>query len=87
MNLPSVNQQRAGTVSLFGLRRASLQDGQHGGNGLTFVLDITNIIDNLVLDSGVDLNSLDVRVMPNQSVADAADITIGRISIYRQPSQ
>jgi tyrosinase len=83
----SVNQQRAGTVSLFGLRRASLKDGQHGGEGLTFILDITDIIDNLFLDNSLDLDSLDVRVMPGQSVAESADITIGRISVYRQPSQ
>ena len=33
----SVNQQHVGTVALFGLRRASLKDGAHGGEGLTFV--------------------------------------------------
>jgi len=83
----SVNQQRAGTVSLFGLRRASLKDGQHGGEGLTFVLDITNIIDSLFLDNALDLDSLDVRVVPDQAMAESADITIGRVSVYRQPSQ
>jgi tyrosinase len=83
----SVNQQRAGTVSLFGLRRASMKDGQHGGEGLTFVLDITNIIDNLFLDNALDLNSLDIRVVPDQAMAESADITIGRVSVYRQPAQ
>src|ERR1044072_1174868 len=38
----SVNQQNAGTVGLLGLRRASLKDGGHGGEGLSFVLDITH---------------------------------------------
>lgn len=80
----SVNQQTAGTVGLFGLRKASLQDGEHGGEGLTFVLDITNIIDNLFLDNGLDVDSLDVRIVPNQAVPDSAEITVGRVSVYRQ---
>lgn len=83
----SVNGQHAGTVALFGLRRASLKDGEHGGAGLNFVMDITDIIDNLFLDNALDVDSLDVRVVPNQSVAESADITIGRVSVYRQPSQ
>jgi tyrosinase len=80
----SVNQHNAGTVGLFGLRRATLKDGEHGGEGLTFVLDITNIIDNLFLDNALDVNSLDVRIVPNQAVPDSAEITVGRVSVYRQ---
>jgi tyrosinase len=80
----SVNQQNAGTVALFGLRRASLKDGEHGGEGLTFILDITNIIDNLFLNEALDTDSLDVKIVPNQAVPDAADITVGRVSVYRQ---
>ncbi|MDQ3800996.1 MAG: tyrosinase family protein [Acidobacteriota bacterium] len=83
----SVNQQNAGTVALFGLRRASLKDGEHGGEGLTFILDITNIIDNLFLNDALDTDSLDVRIVPNQSVPDSADITVGRVSVYRQGQQ
>jgi tyrosinase len=83
----SVNQQHAGTVALFGLRRATLKDGQHGGGGLTFVLDITNIIDNLFLDNALDADSLDVRIVPNQAVPDSAEITVGRVSVYRQGRQ
>ena len=71
----SVNQKRAGNVALFGLRRASLKDGEHGGEGLTYVLDITDIIDDLFLENNnLDLNSLDVRIVPNQAVADQATL-------------
>lgn len=83
----SVNQQHAGTVALFGLRRATLKDGQHGGGGLTFVLDITNIIDNLFLENALDTDSLDVKIVPNQAVPDSAEITVGRVSVYRQGQQ
>lgn len=84
----SVNNKDAGTIGLFGLRNASSRDGEHGGEGLTFVLDITNIVDNLFLDNdkSLDLNSLDVKIRPNHAVPDNADISIGRVSIYRQGS-
>lgn len=80
----SVNQQHVGTVALFGLRKASQKDGDHGGEGLTFVIDITDLIDNLFLDNALDVNSLDVRILPNNPVPDNAKITIGRVSVYRQ---
>lgn len=83
----SVNERDAGSVSLFGLRRASIKEGAHGGNGLTFIIDITDIIDDLFLNNALDVNSLDVRVVPRQAVAENADITIGRVTVYRQGQQ
>jgi len=83
----SVNQQQVGHVSLFGLRRASTMDGPHGGGGLTFVLDITNVIDSLFLNNTLDTDSLDVRIEPNHEVPDDEELTVGRISIYRQGQQ
>jgi len=83
----SVNQQPAGTVALFGLRRASVKDGAHGGKGLSFILDITDIIDNLFLNNALAVDSLDVRIEPNHAVPDNAEFTVGRVSIYRQEQQ
>src|SRR5882724_6826771 len=74
----------AGSVGLFGLRRASLKDGQHGGQGLDFVLEITKIIDALHLDHALDADALQVRIVSHQPVPDQAEITVGRISVYRQ---
>lgn len=74
----------AGSVGLFGLRRASMADGRQGGQGLSFILDITKIVDSLYLKNGFDVNSLNVSVLPHRSVPDRARITVGRISIYRQ---
>lgn len=79
----SVNQQSAGSISLFGLRRASLRDGAHAGTGLTFVLDISHIIDDLFVRDRLDTDSLDVRILPNHAVPDHAEITVDRVSIYR----
>lgn len=83
----SVNQQPAGTVGLFGLQQASVTDDEHGGGGLNFVFDITNIVDNLFLDNTLDLDSLDVRIVPNQTVPDTANIKVGRVSVYRRSQQ
>lgn len=74
----------AGSVGLFGLRKASLQDGKHGGQGLNFVLEVTKIIDVLHLNNALDADSLHVRIVPHQAVPDQAQITVGRVSIYRQ---
>jgi tyrosinase len=74
----------AGSVGLFGLRRASLQDGSHGGQGLSFVLEITKIVDALHLGNALDVNSLQVRIVPHRPVPEQANITVGRVSIYRQ---
>ena len=74
----------AGSVGLFGLRRASLKDGQHGGQGLNFVLDITKIVDALHLKNALDVDSLSVTIVPRKAIPDQAEITVGRVSIYRQ---
>lgn len=83
----SVNQKPVGTVGLFGLEQASQEDDEHGGGGLNFVFDITRIIDNLFLDNALDLDSLDVRIVPNQPVPDTAEITVGRVSVFRRGQQ
>lgn len=80
----SVNDQEAGHVSLFGLRNASDQDGHHGGGGLTFTVNITDIIDNLHLEGSLDVNSFDVKVNTENEVFEDSKITVGRISLYRE---
>lgn len=74
----------AGSVALFGLRRASQQDGAHGGEGLSFVLEITPIVDALHLDHALDADALQVRIIPHQAVPEKANITVGRVSVFRR---
>ena len=74
----------AGSVGLFGLRRASVVDSKHGGQGLNFVLDITKIIDTLQMNKALDVDSLEVTIVPHQPVPAQAEITVGRVSVYRQ---
>ncbi len=75
---------KAGSIALFGVRKATEADAQHAGDGLTFVLEITDVIDKLHLDGALNANQLHVRLVPRLPVPDAAQISIGRISVYRQ---
>jgi tyrosinase len=81
----SVNHQYAGHISLFGLRKASQKDDKHGGAGLTIRLDISEIIDQLHINSAIESNSLDVLIQPDGQGQDSEEdvCTIDRISIYR----
>jgi tyrosinase len=74
----------AGSVAPFGLRRASTPNDEHAGQGQTFVLEITDIVDHLHLSDSFDVERLPVRIVPMHPVSDEAPITVGRISIFRQ---
>ncbi|WP_210328494.1 hypothetical protein [Mesorhizobium amorphae] len=76
-------ERLAGSIALFGVRKASLTDEEHAGKGLTFVL-VTKIVDALHLDNALDVSALDVRIVPVKPVPKKAKISIGRISIFRQ---
>ncbi len=82
--LADKGKYRAGSLALFGLRRASAKGGPHGGEGLTFLLDMTEIVDELYVAKELDVDSLDISILPNRAIPADATITIGRISVYRQ---
>jgi len=75
---------KAGTIALFGVRKASVADSQHAGDGLTFVLEITHVIDTLHLAGALNVSQLHVQLVPVNPVPEAAQISIGRISVFRQ---
>jgi tyrosinase len=82
---PAAHPERlAGSVSLFGANKASLTDDEHAGNGLNLVLEITDLVDALHLNKKLDVNSLDVRIVPRRPVPEDAEVSIGRVSIFRQ---
>ena len=53
-------------------------------DGLTFVLEITHVIDTLHLAGALNVAQLQVRLVPIRPVPEAAQVSIGRISIFRQ---
>jgi tyrosinase len=74
----------AGSVALFGVSQASDPAGSHAGNGVTYSLEITRIVDKLHLGNVFDVDDLSVYLVPLRSIPEAAKVRIGRISIYRQ---
>lgn len=70
----------AGGIALFGVAQATEAGGDQAGAGLTYVLDITPIVEHL----GLDADKLNVDIVPVRPVADDADVSVGRISVYRQ---
>jgi tyrosinase len=75
----------AGGIAPFGLRKASQPDGEHAGQGLNFVLDITRIVTLLQAQGSFDAADLPVRIVPVRVLPEQAQVSIGRISIVRQP--
>lgn len=74
---------KAGSIGLFGMQQASKKDGKHGGGGLAFSVEITSIVDDLHLGKALDTSSLDVSLVPYRPLTEGADITVGRVSVYR----
>jgi tyrosinase len=77
-------ERLAGSVGLFGVQRASRPDGENAGAGLTFVLDISDIVDDLHLSDSLDVDALSVRIVPEGAAPDDATISIGQVSIVRE---
>lgn len=75
---------RVESVGLFGLRKASAPDGEHGGEGLSFVLEITEIVHALHLDDALAADTLEVRIVPINPVPEEAPVSIDRVSVVRQ---
>jgi tyrosinase len=74
----------AGSIALFGVRKATMVTASQAGDGLTFVLEITHVIDALHLAGALNVAQLHVRLVPLKPVPEAAQVSIGRISVFRQ---
>jgi tyrosinase len=75
----------AGHLSTFGVENASVADGTHSGGGLTQVLEVTDLIAKLRQERGWDAQDLDVTLVqkrPREDRGTAADLKIGRVSLY-----
>ena len=75
---------QAGSVGLYGLRRASIPQGLEGGPGLSFVLDVTSVFLGLPVARSPTADALRVSILPHRKLAEPKDITIGRIAVFWQ---
>ncbi len=74
----------AGTISLFGTSIASDPSELHAGDGITHVLEITDIFDRLFLNNEFGSAEINVDVVPVNDIPEGEGVEIGNISIYRQ---
>ena len=73
----------AGTLSMFGVSKASAQSAPSGGNGLNASFDITEIVDKLSTDNKLS-DDLSVKLVAAKPGGTSSDISIGHVRIYRQ---
>lgn len=72
------------SVALFGLAKASAEDGPHGGEGVNVTIDITDIARKLAQEAGVALDQLQVAI-EQPAREGLPPITVDRVSVYKQP--
>jgi tyrosinase len=77
---------KAGSISLFGIEKASQPAGAHAGNGLTKTLEITEAVDAMKLDAEQAKN-IDVEIVPRSDVREEDQIKVGQVSVHRQSGQ
>ena len=78
------DRYRAGVIFLFGMAQASDVDGGHGGNGLTFNVEITDIVQRLSAAGEFDPNHVDVSIIAIGENRDAKEVSVERISVYKR---
>jgi hypothetical protein len=69
------------TISTFGLVERSRPTGNHPGNGLSFVQDVTDLYARLMADKDWDRKNLRVSVIPAPSGGYPVDVTVDRVSL------
>lgn len=76
-------ENHVGSVALFGLNVASKADGRHGGNGLSYTIDVTNQAVRFV-DAGSADGLLKLTLQTRSAHSGNAEITIGRVSLLKR---
>jgi tyrosinase len=76
----------AGLLTTFGVAAASRRDGQHAGSGITTVLEITHLVEQLRQQGRWDESHLQVSFVKDDTgsaaAAGASDLKVGRVSVY-----
>jgi hypothetical protein len=74
----------AGSLSTFGVQKASRPGGPHGGSGITTVLDITAPVEQLRRQGRWDETRLHVSFVRRGAGQQppASNLRVGRVSVY-----
>lgn len=73
--------KRVGRLSMFGLPEASNRSGSHAGTGLTFALDVTELVGRLNQTPGWNPSELPICFVPVKQ-KPGARVQVGRVSLY-----
>ncbi|MBO9637331.1 MAG: hypothetical protein J7576_04110 [Siphonobacter aquaeclarae] len=71
----------AGSAGLFGLRLASVPEGDNQGAGLTFVFDVTALL------PGLETDALPVGIVPVHPLSELSDVVVERVSLFFRPTE
>jgi len=74
----------AGTLPMFGVREASIPSATHAGEGMTYALDITDVVSHLKQIGNWDPDNLRVSFTPISPGDESAQVNVGRVSLYYQ---
>lgn len=82
--VPTPNSKAfVGSISTFGVTKASQRRGTRPGNGASQVFDITPVVDALHLNHTLgDLDHLDVSFVPERGLAEGG-VSVGKVTVYR----
>jgi tyrosinase len=72
----------AGTLPMFGVREATQSSAALGGSGVTYVLDITDVVNHLKQANNWDPDNLRVTFQPIAQGDPDASVDVGRVSLY-----
>jgi tyrosinase len=88
LNLPEDERHRdhpelfGGFLPMFGLAESSQPDNEHGGAGLHYSLNVTDVVRRLSAQPGWNPESLRVAFVARGDGDATADVRVGRISLY-----
>jgi tyrosinase len=72
----------AGTLPMFGVAEASRPDSEHAGQGVTYVLDVTKLVDDLKASHEWDPQNLRVTFAPVGQHHPDGKVRVGRVSVF-----
>lgn len=74
----------AGSVGLYGLRRSSIPYDRESGQGLSFLLDATQVFLGLPAARSLAADAIRVSILPHRKLTDPRDTVVGRVALFWQ---
>jgi tyrosinase len=67
---------------MFGVETASDEEAPHGGSGLTYVLDVTDIVDRLKAEGRWNPDRLDLSFVARDALGADVGLQVGSVSVH-----